>query len=424
MKRMIIATIAILTMVVGMCLMVGGAMAEKDYDLSGVWTGTFDNTVADPQPMTWIIHDEVNPDDDTLEIYQTLNPNIEVHWGENSCVFTEVGADELEYESRLLIQGRAKDIIGWSNFPHYLMMTTDPGTLQITNGGNTIEGTVHFWIHFKYLNIVQNIHSDQGTLRLDRVMGPKDDGSGSRDGVMEGYWEGDVDSDNDNGGADLVLPVASQNGNVFQIENAVLSSDPDNPVPQFGDEYSIMMREGEGTQSGVDVDIEIAIDILNYQNDLTIIYVGFHGTLTSPTHMGGTYTMDVDSDLWPWLIPLDRGDFTSDKVVGPRTVSLERDGGHGDWGAQGETLDVTIKGTNTRWTPGRTWVYFGDATKAYAIGIRVTAVNVVSPTEVQATLEIDPGAVPDTRDVFVGTSTCVFPQMPPVAQDLFRVIGF
>ncbi len=133
---------------------------------------------------------------------------------------------------------------------------------------------------------------------------------------MVGYWEGDAISDNPDGGFDLALPVPQQVGNNFQIEDAVLTSDPANPGAKFGDDYSITMHEGVGTQSGDTVDISIAVEILTYDNLLTTIYINFDGTLTPPTHMEGTYGVDVDT--WfgprPLRVPLDRGDFTADKI--------------------------------------------------------------------------------------------------------------
>ena len=68
-----------------------------------------------------------------------------------------------------------------------------------------------------------------------------------------------------------------------------------------------------------------------------------------------------------------------------------------DRGKLGETVDVELVGTNTRWKAGRTWANFGD-------GVDVLDVSVISETLLNATISIDADAPPGLRDVYTEDS--------------------
>ncbi len=69
-------------------------------------------------------------------------------------------------------------------------------------------------------------------------------------------------------------------------------------------------------------------------------------------------------------------------------------------GLIGESLSVEMFGTNTKWTGGSTWAWFGD-------GIEVTNVTVLSKTDAIADITIDRDAVPGLRDVSMDAGTAV-----------------
>ena len=62
-------------------------------------------------------------------------------------------------------------------------------------------------------------------------------------------------------------------------------------------------------------------------------------------------------------------------------------------GMIGETVEVSITGTNTQWLAGRTWVGFGDA-------IDVLEFTVISETQAEAKIAIRSDAAPGLRDVY------------------------
>ncbi|MEC7242653.1 MAG: hypothetical protein VXW32_15585 [Myxococcota bacterium] len=64
-----------------------------------------------------------------------------------------------------------------------------------------------------------------------------------------------------------------------------------------------------------------------------------------------------------------------------------------DNGMIGETVDVQLTGTNTKWLAGRTWVSFGQ-------GVDVLDFTVVSETFATARVAIGPDASPGLRDVY------------------------
>ncbi len=164
MKRTIIVAIAIMAMVAALCIFAGAAVAEDSYDLTGTWVGTFDNGAVGvgPAPMSWSVNDAGGTGvpqlgDVTGEVYQTTGYddalgdfNVEVNYQEDglgSCEFIEVGANELQYQSKMLIQGRVLALN--PNHSSYLLMTTNDAdhpddTLSITDVGGTLhlDGTV------------------------------------------------------------------------------------------------------------------------------------------------------------------------------------------------------------------------------------------------------------------------------------------
>lgn len=325
MKRTVVTAIAILTLVLGMCLVAGGALAResRDYDLTGTWTGYFDNGVVHPepgvgQPMTWVLQDDGlgNTDSVTGQVYQTTgeNDNVVVNYEEGACHFIRLADDQLQYTSELLINGYNDQGAYAFQRTSWLKMTTHDVPLlpdgpypdQILTISEKPDGTlqihgqcyfvVRFWQMVLYVPIPIDLTTDQGILHLEKVDEARAGEAipsrqkameGVRQGAMEGYWETDVQSENPNGQYIMDLPVVSQSGSDFTLQDAYMESQTE--------EFSITIHDAQGTETDGHMVVDLVIN-LDTAMGLSVLHLEFAGDLTSPTTSQGTF------EIWLWTL--------------------------------------------------------------------------------------------------------------------------
>ncbi len=140
----------------------------------------------------------------------------------------------------------------------------------------------------------------------------------------------------------------------------------------------------------------------------------FDGTTTLDLGQGVTVNSITVLDGWTAVANISIGDAADlgprDAIVGasageltiPNALTVTDDSFtiNPDRGLIGESVQVEMFGKNTTWVGGDTWAWFGD-------GIEVTAVTVISETDLIADVTIDRDAVPGLRDVSVDAGSDV-----------------
>ncbi len=190
---------------------------------------------------------------------------------------------------------------------------------------------------------------------------------------------------------------------------------------------------------GETLDVEIVGADTYFQNGISQATLSGYGitvnstTVVGTTHAVANITINDDAPLGIRDVTVTTSDEVAVgedlfEVAGPlRIVSITPDSGY-----QGDTLDVTIIGEQTHFTQGLTDISFrGEMAPNHVSAISMTGgigvrdINVVSETEVQATIWIYPLAIPGLRDVIVTTGSPVDMQEPEVAigLDLFEVLS-
>lgn len=151
---------------------------------------------------------------------------------------------------------------------------------------------------------------------------------------------------------------------------------------------------------GISLDVVLHSDLSRFVFGDTWVDLGPGVSVESVTVQDGfraiaSVTVDPDADLGPRDATI-RLQGREIYLPGAFRVTAETFRVEPDAAKMGETVYVTLVGTDTQWVTDYTWANFGDS-------IRVLSVDVVSPTLAEARIAIRPDAAPGPRDVAVET---------------------